>query len=79
MRCGAGLGWLRERKKPPTAPISGLLWGALYCLCAVVGREGVTLGHKGADTAFHLSGGARMPLGLWVGTNALKRADAGFS
>lgn len=72
--------WLAERsKKAPAASHSRAAAGAWYCLCAVVWREAVTLGHKGADTAFQLRPGARVPPGPQVGTSGLKRADAVFS
>lgn len=36
------------------------------------------LGHTGANAVLHLLCGVRMPSGPGVGTNGLKRADAGF-
>lgn len=42
------------------------------------GGEAVTLGHKGADTAFHPLGGARDATRLGVGTKGLKRANVAF-
>lgn len=71
-RSRACYGWLKTKKRPGSS-ISGVA-GALLCLCAVEGREAVTLGHTGANAAFYLLGGARGAACLSVGTNGLKRA-----
>lgn len=55
------LSWLAETKNAPDDPIPGNHQGQFTCFCAVVGRETVTSGHTGANAAFYLLGGARVP------------------